>query len=131
MHPLRNAITAGESPAAALASAKETNRRRGSGSGLAGITIAREERRTTDQRCEQRYRGLIERALVHVRGKKILARVVNISSGGLTLEAEVAPAIGERIALEIAEMDLTPGVVRWIRDGRIGIEVGTGTFAVD
>lgn len=131
MHRVRNAILVGDSPAEALVSSKEPNRRRPEGASLAGISIAREERRTTDQRSEERYRDRIERGIVVYRGKKCLVRIVNVSTSGLMIEADFTPRIGESLGLEIEGMERLQAAVRWIREGRIGLDVGEGTFAVD
>jgi hypothetical protein len=131
MHEMRNSILAGESPSEKLVSGKESNRRRGSGGSLAAAPIARAERRTTDQRAEDRHWGKVERAFLRFRRKKILVRVVNVSSGGLMVEGEIAPNIGETVGIECPGRAPIEGVVRWIRAGRIGIDIGEGALAID
>lgn len=129
MHERRNAILAGDAAKARPQSAKDANRRRRQG--LADVPIARDERRTADQRAEERNRGPIERAILVFRRKKILVRVMNLSASGLMVEAELKPEIGEMVGLEIEGFERLRAVVRWIRAGRIGLDVGEGTFALD
>lgn len=128
MHELRNAILAGEAATAKPQSAKEANRRRRQG--LSDVAVERDERRTAEQRGEDRFRGRIERAILVFRGKKILVRVMNLSASGLMIEAEIGPEIGETVGLEIDGFERMRAVVRWIRAGRIGLDVGEGTFAL-
>jgi hypothetical protein len=48
--------------------------------------------------------------------------VVNVSSRGAMIEAAIAPHIGERIDILFSAESPTRCAVRWIRDGRIGLE---------
>jgi hypothetical protein len=130
MHGLRSAILAGEGASAALVSSKERCRRGGSG-GLAALHIPREERRATDQRGEDRHWGVVDRAILIFRRKKLLVRVVNISSGGIMIEADLVPRIGEAVAIEFEGFDRVQGVVRWVKQGRIGLDLGEGSIALD
>jgi hypothetical protein len=130
MHELRNAILAGESPSAKSVSTRETDRRQ-RGGGPAAVPTEGAERRASDQRSEDRHWGKVERAIVVFRRKKILVRVVNVSSHGLTVEAEIAPDIGEAVGIQCDGLAPLSGVVRWIRAGRIGIDVGEPALAID
>lgn len=128
MHERRNAILGGGG-ADKAGSDRDSNRRQRKG--LADLAIARDERRTADQRAEQRFRGRIERAILVFRGKQTLVRVMNLSVSGLMIEAEIKPEIGEVVGLEIEGFERLRAVVRWVRAGRIGLDVGEGTFALD
>ena len=57
------------------------------------------ERRTVAQRGAKRHREIVERATIVYEGKKSLAKVVNISASGLTLESAIPAQIGERIQI--------------------------------
>ena len=127
MHGVRNAILAGEPASSSLISSKETCRRKSGGS-LTSVEIPRAERRVTNQRREDRHWGLLERAIVVFRRKKLLVRVVNVSSSGLMIEAEIMPRIGETLAIKFEGFDRFDGVVRWIKDGRIGLDIGEGAL---
>ena len=127
MHGVRSAILSGEAASASLVSTKERCRRKSGGS-LTSLEIPREERRSTDQRREDRHWGIVERAMLVFRRKKLLVRVVNVSSSGIMIEAEIMPRIGEKVAVEFEGFDRLEAVVRWIRGGRIGLDLGEGSI---
>jgi hypothetical protein len=127
MHGLRSAINSGAPASASLVSTKEGCRRTGGGS-LMALQIAREERRATDQRSEDRHWGVVDRAILLFRRKKLLVRVVNVSSGGIMIEADIMPRIGEAVAVEFEGFDRLGAVVRWIKAGRIGLDLGDGSI---
>ncbi len=129
MHELRSAILAGDGAGAAIVSTKERCRRAPKG-GLAGVHIAREERRSTDQRGEERHWGVVERAILVFRRKKLLVKVINISSGGMTVECDIVPRIAEDVAVEFEGFDRMRAVVRWVKQGRIGLDLGEGSIAL-
>ena len=126
MHGLRSAILSGEAASASLVSTKERCRRKAGGGSLTSLEIPREERRSTDQRREDRHWGIVDRAMLVFRRKKLLVRVVNVSSSGIMIEADIMPRIGEKVAVEFEGFDRLEGVVRWIRGGRIGLDLGEG-----
>lgn len=130
MHGLRNAILAGEPASGTLITTKETCRRRTGEASLTGLRITREERRATNQRREDRHFGVLDRAFVVFRRKKLLVRVVNISTSGLMIECEIIPWIGEEVGLEFEGVDRLPGTIRWVKHGRLGIEVEEGSIEV-
>ena len=127
MHGLRSAIKSGEAASASLVSTKEGCRRTGGGS-LVGLRIAREERRATDQRREDRHWGVVDRAIFLFRRKKLLVRVINISSSGIMIEADIMPRIGEAVTIEFEGFERLPAIVRWIKAGRIGLDLGDGSI---
>jgi len=133
MHELRTAILSGDVKSApGPISRKEGCRRQRekSGATLVDIAIAREERRQTNQRREDRFQGEVERATLTFRRKKSLVRVVNISGGGLMIESGIIPRIGEKVGLQFEGFDRLEAVVRWVRQGRIGLDVGEDSIDV-
>ena len=127
MHELRSAILSGEPASASLVSTKERCRRQSGGS-LVALNIPRGERRATDQRREDRHWGVVDRAILVFRRKKLLVRVVNVSSSGIMIEADIMPRIGEAVAIEFEGFDRLAAVVRWIKAGRIGLDLGDGSI---
>ncbi|HYE28575.1 MAG TPA: PilZ domain-containing protein [Allosphingosinicella sp.] len=123
MHELRSTILSGEprttSPVARKAKPKSESRAPG---GLAKIAIKRQEARVTDQRAEDRHFGLIERSTVVFRRRRHDVDVVNVSSRGAMIVADIEPRIGEQLDIQFTDANRTRCVVRWIRDGRIGLE---------
>lgn len=125
MHGLRSAIRSGEPASASLITTKESCRRKTGGS-LASLEIPRVERRVTDQRREDRHWGVVDRAMLVFRRKKLLVKVVNVSSSGMMVEADLVPRIGERVAVEFEGFERLDAVVRWVKQGRIGLDLGEG-----
>ena len=129
MHGLRSAILSGEAASKALVSSKEGCRRQTSGGpSLTELRIPREERRATNQRREDRHWGVVDRAMIVFRRKKLLVKVVNVSSGGIMIESEIVPRIGETMAVEFEGFDRLQGIVRWVKQGRIGLDLGEGSI---
>ena len=95
MHELRSAILTGDVKSALDPTARKEACRRGGGLSLIDIAIPREERRSTDQRREDRYHGVVERATITFRRKKSLVKVVNVSAGGFI--AEVSDAVNPQL----------------------------------
>lgn len=94
--------------------------------GLAGSMIPRTAPRLAnldgvDQRAETRYRGLIDNAVLGARGREKLVRVVDVSAEGAMITPAPALRIGEAVVLRLVGDLEVPGVVRWIRDGRMGL----------
>ncbi|HZG45504.1 MAG TPA: PilZ domain-containing protein [Allosphingosinicella sp.] len=109
---------------------KEKCRRDKMETSLSAILIPRVERRTTNQRREDRYRGIVDRATLVFRRKKVLVKVVNISESGMMVEASIMPRIGEQMSVEFEGFEPLRAVVRWIREGRIGLDVGEGAISL-
>lgn len=129
MHELRSALNAGQTPSQGIVARKEDRRRNKDGS-LVALAIPREERRQTNQRREDRLRGIVDRATLIFRRKRTLVKVVNISSSGIMVESSLLPRIGERIGVEFEGFDRLDGTVCWVREGRIGLDVGEGSIDI-
>lgn len=83
-----------------------------------------DERRRAAQRGSERHQGLVERAAIVYRGKSALVRVVNASSGGITLETSVRPDVGEPLSVAVEGHPPRVGEVRWMRRGLLGVAFG-------
>ena len=121
---VRSDVTSGPSPVAR----KEKCRGQTDEQSLVDIAIPRTERRTTNHRAEDRFPGVVDRATLVFRGKKLPVRVVNVSGSGVMIESNIMPRIGEAVGLEFEGFDRLDAVVRWIRRGRIGLDVGEGAI---
>lgn len=130
MNEFRSAFQNGQLTSAVSPRAKDKDRRARVERGLASVLIPRTERRTSNQRREERYRGIVDRATLVFRGKTLLAKVVNISESGLMIEATIEPRIGEEIAVEFDGFEPLTGTVRWVRDGRFGLDLGEGAISL-
>ena len=93
------------------------------GFNLPGSMIGRQVRRWFEQRSEPRVAPAVDRALLYWRGKTIQARIGNVSSAGVMLWLEDVPHIGERVSVQLLDQEPVPGQVRWVRDGKIGINL--------
>ena len=131
MHEFRTAILAGEKFDDSPVAKKEKGRRAaGVTTTLVDIPIPREERRATNQRREDRVHGAVDRATIVFRRKKQLVRVVNVSEGGVMIECSIMPRIGETIGILFEGFDPLEGKVRWVKHGRVGLDVGDGSISL-
>ena len=92
--------------------------------GLAAIRIPRTQARMVDQRSEERHEGLTDSAIVHFRGRPYRVAVVNLSSRGTMIESDLVPRLGESVLVEFDQCSRIHAFVRWIREGRIGLNFG-------
>jgi hypothetical protein len=132
MNEFRAAIRKGEVAKQTVSPivAKEQCRRDKVEATLAKVLIPRVERRTTNQRREDRYRGIVDRASVVFRRKRVLVKVVNMSESGMMIEAPIEPRIGEQLRVEFEGFEPLSGVVCWARDGRLGLDLGDGAISL-
>lgn len=92
--------------------------------GLAARMIPRSQVRMVDQRSEERHEGLVDSAVIEFRGEEHIVPVHNISSRGTMIEAAFAPRIGENVGVRFQSCSRMSAFVRWVRDGRIGLNFG-------
>ena len=77
-----------------------------------------------EQRSEPRYEGVVERATLYFRGEEHPVPVVNLSSRGTMIESNVGPRLGESVVIRFEGCSPMHAFVRWVRDGRIGLNFG-------
>ena len=122
MHELRSTILSGEPKPALVARKGKTKSEGASAGGLAKVAIKRQEARVTDQRLEDRLRGIVESTTMIFRRRRQDVAVVNVSSRGAMIRGELDPRIGEKIDLLFDGKNRTKCIVRWVREGRVGLE---------
>jgi hypothetical protein len=123
MHELRSTILSGEARQASLVARKaKTKAESASLGGLTKVAIKRQEARVTDQRLEDRLRGIVESTTIVFRRRRSDVAVVNVSSRGAMIRGEIDPRIGEKIELLFDGKTRTKCIVRWVREGRVGVE---------
>lgn len=83
--------------------------------------IPRSVTRLFDQRAEPRIEPDEDHGVLEHRGRRHPVNVVNLSSSGAMVEYETVPHIGERVRLQLLGREPVAGFVRWVRDGRIGV----------
>ncbi|MEO6247676.1 MAG: PilZ domain-containing protein [Sphingomicrobium sp.] len=91
------------------------------GFSLTGTMIPRHVRRMFEQRAEPRVAADNSRAMLCWRGRSSPVRIGNVSNAGVMLWFDEVPHIGERVAVQLLDQEAMPGQVRWVRDGRVGI----------
>lgn len=91
---------------------------------LDGDLIPRTQHRIADQRSEERLEDVVDRAIITFRGQEYLVPVMNISARGTMIECDIMPRIGEAMIVQFENCTKIHGFVRWIREGRLGINFG-------
>lgn len=121
MNSIRSQIFGGEKPE--RRSLIGSKRPRGAkADALQSIAIKRAEKRTKDGRGADRHR-LVDETVSLTHGDRTLdAELINLSGGGAMVSADFAPMLWDRVDLHLGENGTVECAVRWIRDGRIGLE---------
>ena len=88
---------------------------------LDGAMIPRTVKRMLDERSEERFPAGSGTAVMEFRGRRHVVRLVNTSPSGAMVIFPLVPHIGEQVSLELADRGQVLAMVRWVRDGRIGI----------
>ena len=130
MHDLRSTLVRGEQrmPLASKASGGRANGVKEGG--LTAVRIRREETRTCNQRREDRHLNRIEGAVVRFQRRKYEVTVLNVSSRGAMVEGDLQPHIGARLEIRFGDCNQTECHVRWVRNGRIGLEFAKETLII-
>ena len=103
-------------------------RGRSAGSGkLSSVMVPRSEGRSSNQRGGDRHRLSDEQAIVRRRGKNHVVELINLSQGGAMVAGRFKARLWDMVELVLGAGDNgTAGAiecaVRWIRDGRYGLE---------
>ena len=88
---------------------------------LDGAMIPRTVRRMFDERTEPRAVAESQTAVLSLRGRKHVVRLVNLSSSGAMLVFPLIPHIGEEVSIQLLGQKPVVAHVRWVRDGKIGV----------
>lgn len=88
---------------------------------LEGGIIPRSVKRMFDERMEPRENAESMTAMLGYRGESHVVRLVNISQSGAMVIFAGMPHIGEKVTLQLLDQGEVAAVVRWVRNGRIGI----------
>jgi hypothetical protein len=89
---------------------------------LDSVAVAREARRTSNSRGEDRHRLTGERAMLTYKRRKIEVELLNLSGGGAMVSGPFEPLLWDRVYLRLGENGTIECAVRWIRGGRVGLE---------
>ncbi|MBA3510631.1 PilZ domain-containing protein [Sphingomonas sp.] len=88
---------------------------------LNGAMVPRTVKRMIDERSEERCPAGSETAVMEFRGRKHVVRLADTSPSGAMVIFPLVPHIGEQVLLQLLEQGQISARVRWVRDGRIGI----------
>lgn len=89
---------------------------------LHSVSVPREVRRANNGRGEDRHRLSNERARIIHNGNPIEVELVNLSGGGAMVAGDFEPMLWDHVDLHLGNHGTIECVVRWIREGRIGLE---------
>ena len=121
MNSIRSQIFGGEQPE--RRSLIGSKRPRGAKADtLHSIAVTRSEKRTNNTRGADRHRLVDETVRLTHGNRTREAQLINLSGGGAMVSAEFKPMLWDRVDLHLGENGTVECAVRWIRDGRIGLE---------
>ena len=89
---------------------------------LNSVSVARETRRLSNGRGEDRHRLANERARITWNGSDREVELVNLSGGGAMVTGDFEPMLWDRVDLHLGNHGTIECAVRWIREDRIGLE---------
>jgi hypothetical protein len=89
---------------------------------LHSVAVMREARRAANGRSEDRHRLADERARITYNGAAYEVDLINLSGGGAMIAAALEPMLWDHVNLHLGHHGDIECAVRWIRDGRIGLE---------
>lgn len=89
---------------------------------LNSVTVSREESRRSNNRTSDRHRLSGETVRVSHGGKDYEAELINLSGGGAMVAGDFKPKLWDRIDLHLGENGTVECAVRWLREGRVGLE---------
>jgi len=102
--------------------AQKRARKAAAGDGLDAVSVARSEKRRTNQRGGDRHRLPAEKATVRYKKKLHKIELINLSGGGAMIGGKLKAKLWDRVDLVLGEYGEIESAVRWIRGGRIGLE---------
>jgi hypothetical protein len=101
----------------------KAKRPKGAKSGaLSSIKVPREARRLSNGRGEDRHRLSDERTRLTHKGTDLEVELTNLSGGGAMVSGKFRPRVWDRVDLHLGNHGTIECAVRWIRDGRVGLE---------
>ena len=100
----------------------KSKRRKRQPVGSLDCLIEREKARTSHSRSQDRHRLLDETVTIR-RGENVGdVQLINVSGGGAMISGDVDLMLWDRLELQLGENGTVECVVRWLRDGRFGLE---------
>mgnify|MGYP003577686272 CR=1 FL=1 len=131
MHEIRSSVLAeglrGDSPLLSKKAKLPRGRagqhpEEGEAASLMTVPIPRFESRHSNHRSEERQPNVVESARLTIGEAGYDVRVANVSSKGAMVDTCAELLIGERVEIAFPDCNRLRGNVRWVKDGRAGIE---------
>lgn len=122
MQALRRQSAAPEVTRADIILARKHAPRRPGARNLLEVAVPRHEPRQTHERHEDRRVLTGAKATLLLGKRRMIVPVANISSNGIMIDCHRAFVIGQQVSVAIERCDAIPMIVRWVRDGRVGLE---------
>jgi len=88
---------------------------------LDGGMIPRTVKRMMDERSEERFPSDSSTAVMTLRDRRHVVRIINTSPSGAMVVCPLEPHINEPLSLQLLDRGTVEARVRWVRDGRIGV----------
>lgn len=104
------------------ASILRSKRRKGASVEALDSLIEREEARTNHSRSEDRHRLLDETVTIKKNSSVREVQLINVSGGGAMIGGDIDLMLWDRLELQLGENGTVECVVRWLRNGRYGLE---------
>lgn len=89
---------------------------------LDSIAVPRETRRQSNSRGSDRHRLIGEHAQMTWQDREFDVELINLSGGGAMISGEFELQIWDRVDLHLGDHGTIECAVRWIRNGRVGLE---------
>lgn len=89
---------------------------------LHSVKVSRETCRASNGRSEDRHRLTDEQVRITHGGTDHEVELINLSGGGAMITGALQPMLWDRVDLHLGEHGDIECAVRWIREGRIGLE---------
>lgn len=99
-----------------------SKRRKGASVEALDSLIEREEARTNHSRSEDRHRLLDETVSIKRKSGVHQVQLINVSGGGAMIGGDVDLPLWDRLELQLGENGTVECIVRWLRNGRYGLE---------
>ena len=122
MNSFRSAILSGKGLHSGDPIVRQKKKRGTAEDDLSTVAVPRSEKRTRNQRDNDRHRLEEEHASARFDGEVHEIDVINLSGGGAMIRCDFTPRLWERVDLIFAEGAEIECAVRWIRDDRVGLE---------
>jgi len=86
------------------------------------VSLSTQVPRPAERRSDERVSAMLRSGkLIDARGEQQLAKIKNLSAGGLMAIVARPPAVGDNVEIEVSAQKI-PGSVVWIRDDHVGFK---------